>query len=250
MADWPKLRRRQPDRSAPVPLGGGGSLAGVTPPVETGLHMPSADRCNGQHGGAEGRWWWLGLHGGAGVTTLCAAVPGGVDAGGVVPPTDGVHRPPVLCVVRSHAGGLRRAQERAPWWRDHAADHDLVGLVVVADAPGLVPKPLGQLLRLTAGGWPKVWRLPWVHPWRVGLAPSAETTPTAYLELGQELGERFGTSAPVMRLLRPPVAPTPVAAPTTPEALPIGGAGGDLLRRVRRLGRESSETSEQRRTGL
>lgn len=159
------------------------------------------------------RWWWMGLHGGAGVTTLAVALPTGADAGVSPPEAVPGRRVPVVCVVRSHASGLRRAQEWAPWWREHTGSYELVGLVMVADAPGLTPKPLAQLAHLAAGGYPRAWRLPWVNAWRLGWTPDAKTTPAGYAALGRELAECFGNSAPLFQ-----------QGPHTPaKTLPIGG---------------------------
>lgn len=251
MADWTGLGRRRPDRTSPAAAERGIPALVVTPLVKTPRAMGDWND-HGQVPAGEGRWWWVGLHGGAGVTTLSAAIPGGVDAEGVVPPPSTAHRPPVVCVVRSHAAGLLRAQEQAPLWHEHSDQYEVVGLVVVADAPGLWPKPIDQLLRLTAGGWPKVWRLPWVHAWRVGLEPDRTTTPKPYLTLARELGGRFGTTAPVMRLVHSTtVEATPALTvdPPAPERLPIGGVSRELLRRARRP-RQGAHKTNERRTDL
>ncbi|MFF5893940.1 DUF6668 family protein [Streptomyces globisporus] len=124
---------------------------------------------------AGARWWWLGCHGGAGVTSLTGAVPGGTDAGRYwpVPASGPVQR--VVLVARTHASGLEAAQLAARQWASGVLPGvDLLGLVVVADAPGRLPGPLRDLLRLVEGGVPRTWAVPWEDSWRLA-APSAES---------------------------------------------------------------------------
>lgn len=45
---------------------------------------------------------------------------------------------------------------------------DLLGLVVVADAPGRLPRILRNRVRLVSGAVPRLWEIPWVGPWRLG----------------------------------------------------------------------------------
>ena len=136
-------------------------------------------------------WCWYGLHGGAGVTTLLAAVPGGADLHSL-PSQHGHPAMPVVAVCRSHAGGLRAAQRWAAWVSDHPAAVNLLGLVVVADAPGRLPRSLESTIRLVTGGYPRVWRIPFVQLWRVGEPPSAANLPTAGRQLRNDLARQTG----------------------------------------------------------
>jgi hypothetical protein len=115
-------------------------------------------------------WWWLGVHGGAGVSTLEQAVPGGRDAGRAWPAApDATGAQPVVLVARSSASGLRAAQHAAQQWASRMVTGvDLLGLVVVADAPGRRPKVLRDQVRLVSGAVPRLWEIPWVEPWRLG----------------------------------------------------------------------------------
>nr|WP_245702893.1 hypothetical protein [Arthrobacter subterraneus] len=45
---------------------------------------------------------------------------------------------------------------------------ELMGLAVLADAPGKLPKPLRDLATIVGGGAPRLWHLPWVEAWRTG----------------------------------------------------------------------------------
>lgn len=133
-----------------------------------------------------GCWWaWVGLHGGAGVTTLARAVPGGADFGRL-PGEEGWPALPVVAVCRSHAGGLEAAQRWAAWAAEHG-EVPVLGLVVTADAPGRLPRQLESMVRLISGGYPSLWRLPWVKAWRLGQPPTPANTPPAYRHLLKDL---------------------------------------------------------------
>jgi hypothetical protein len=81
--------------------------------------------------------------------------------------------PRVLLVCRSHADGLRAAQRALTDWASPNAGFsvELLGLVVSADAPGPLPKPLRDFAALVGGGAPRLWHLPWVPAWRMGQDP-------------------------------------------------------------------------------
>ena len=129
-----------------------------------------------------GAWCWLGAHGGSGVTTLAAAVGGGVDASMLRPGPQCAGPIAVVVVARTSAQGLGRAQEIAA----RAAEEGMsvlgiaatvLGLALVADAHGRLPKPLAELRHLVSGAYPHVWDVPWVEAWRQGDPPSARNTP-------------------------------------------------------------------------
>ncbi|MFK0294853.1 DUF6668 family protein [Streptomyces sp. NPDC090442] len=137
--------------------------------------------------------WFLGCHGGAGVTTLTRALPGGgTDAHRVWPaPVDHV-RAPVVLVARGHHDGLRAAQSAARQWASGVLPWvSLLGLVVVADAPGRPPKVLRDLQHLVSGGVPRAWSVPWVEPWRCG-EPIESNTPRQVTALGRDLVQLSG----------------------------------------------------------
>lgn len=109
--------------------------------------------------------WVVGAHGGAGATTW-AHLLGAGDVGCAWP------RPPhpvqVLVVARSNRAGLRAAQATAIQWASGAVEAvDLVGLLLVADAPGRMPKGLRDYARLVKGAFPQVIEMGWVDSWRV-----------------------------------------------------------------------------------
>ncbi|MFJ6729913.1 MULTISPECIES: DUF6668 family protein [unclassified Streptomyces] len=124
------------------------------------------------------RYSWLATHGGAGATTL-AAVYGGHDCGRSWPgpgePTS------VLLVARTHATGLEAAVRALETFRrgQAPAGLDLDGIVLVADAPGRLPRPLAQRAKQIETVI-DVYRVPWVTDWRLGDLtgpPPRETDP-------------------------------------------------------------------------
>ena len=117
----------------------------------------------------------LAAHGGAGVNCLLRAGLNGigaVDADGSWPAVG-----PVLLVARTSTHGLERARDLA---RQHASGTagpatQLLGLVLVADAPGRPPRRLRELADLVSGAFARTWQVPWLEEWR--LAAASEPLP-------------------------------------------------------------------------
>jgi hypothetical protein len=133
--------------------------------------------------------WWVGAHGGAGESTLEQLLEGSRASGHAWPcgdPGTGL-MPPVVIVARTNARGLRAAQLVAIEWASGSVPVALHGLVLVADAPGKLPKPLRDFAQIVSGGVPHVWHLPWVEAWRQGEPVSGETTPKAIVKVLNEL---------------------------------------------------------------
>jgi hypothetical protein len=137
------------------------------------------------------RLWWVGVHGGAGETTLTTLLPGSRATGHVWPLPIGHDEPPprVILVARTHASGLKAAQDALRDWAAGDLPVKLLGLVLIADAPGRLPKPLRDLAQLVAGGAPKVWRIPWHEPWRRGEPIELPEAPSDLRSLMEELDE-------------------------------------------------------------
>ncbi|WP_030234162.1 MULTISPECIES: DUF6668 family protein [unclassified Streptomyces] len=127
------------------------------------------------------RFSWVGTHGGAGVSTL-AAVYGGHDSGRAWPGAGGP--PSVLLVARTHAAGLDAVAGAVEIFRRGQAPPglDLGGVVLVADAPGRLPRPLAQRVK-SLESVVDVYRVPWVPSWRLGELgrPPRETADLARL---------------------------------------------------------------------
>lgn len=130
--------------------------------------------------------WWVGVHGGAGESTLETLFAGSCATAHRWPTCAGC-RLPVVLVARTHAGGLRAVQVamREHVECSHAAR--VLGLVLIADAPGRLPRPLRDLLRVVAGGVPAVWSLPFVNAWRLGELPTRSNSPKQAGQLRDEL---------------------------------------------------------------
>ncbi|MDA2812500.1 hypothetical protein O4J56_17790 [Nocardiopsis sp. RSe5-2] len=120
--------------------------------------------------------WWLGVHGGAGESTL-ARLGGGAEAGGAWPVTTS-GRAPVVLVARTHYSGLTAARAAATEWASGQVPVTLLGLALVADAPGRRPKALRDLEKLVAGAVPRTWQVPWVEAWRLS-EPHSQDMPGA-----------------------------------------------------------------------
>lgn len=156
---------------ASVPLG-------VTAPQD-GVPVPDrADRLPQRQTPHGATVWWLGVHGGAGESTLAALARGSRAADHAWPiPENRGSLSRVLLVARTHYAGLTAAQRAATEWASGVLG-DAVrveGLALVPDMPGRLPKELRHLAQVVAGGVPHVWTLPWVDALRFGpLDPAAE----------------------------------------------------------------------------
>ncbi|MBY6537672.1 hypothetical protein HQ325_03205 [Rhodococcus sp. BP-349] len=146
--------------------------SGSAPVVPAGLRIPPIDRQAPVHTepvagvGRAPVMWLLGAHGGAGVSTLARVWAPAADAHGGWPAHDRYRS--VIVVARTHRTGL-------------AAAHDLLlqsaagltggctvlGLALVPDAPGKLPKTLRRSADVVASAAPAVWHLPWVPDLRV-----------------------------------------------------------------------------------
>lgn len=122
--------------------------------------------------------WWLGVHGGAGETSLSLLAVGTQAAGHAWPMPNMPGIPSrVVLVARTHYAGLMAAQQAAREWASGSLGDAirLDGLVLVPDQPGRLPKPLRQLAQVVAGGVPRNWTAPWMDSWRFSpIDPSAE----------------------------------------------------------------------------
>lgn len=142
--------------------------------------------------------WWVGTHGGAGESTLAALVSQWHAAGGAWPRVSGPSEPSrVVLVARSNVAGLKAAQTAATQWAAGLVPSvELLGLVIVADAPGRLPRPLRDLAQLVAGGVPRTWKVPWVEQWRLGHEVSLPDAPRQVRQLVKELTELIRAGAP------------------------------------------------------
>ncbi|MEV6693479.1 hypothetical protein AB0M35_18605 [Micromonospora sp. NPDC051196] len=114
---------------------------------------------------------WIGAHGGAGATTL-ARLLGGTDIGCRWPDPALAEPARVMVVGRTNLEGLRAVSRALHALREgrHPAGMQLVGVVLIADAPVRLPAPLLGRIRLLRSIAP-VHRVPWMACLRVGEGP-------------------------------------------------------------------------------
>ncbi|WP_156887613.1 DUF6668 family protein [Propionicicella superfundia] len=116
--------------------------------------------------------WVVGAHGGAGESSVAALDPAWAEAGHAWPAGHGMRA--CVLVARTHASGLLAAQRALTQWAAWRGPEvpALVALMLVADAPGKLPKPLRDLAAHVSGGAPLRVDLPWIDEWRFGPQPS------------------------------------------------------------------------------
>lgn len=117
----------------------------------------------------------VGLHGGAGTTSLATLLGEGIHDAGTRLPARNPYvpgRPRVVLVARTHARGLAAAEEATTAWSHRELpDVEIVGLVLIDDGPKLgaaTQRTVARLLRMAPHGW----HIPWVEAWRTTLTPS------------------------------------------------------------------------------
>ncbi|MGL5858160.1 MAG: DUF6668 family protein [Angustibacter sp.] len=164
-----------PDAAAPeVPVTGPSAPQPGVPAVD------AVDRLPRHATSTRATLWWIGAHGGAGESSLSQLLPGSHPASHAWPLVPGAAHDPAraVLVARTSVVGLRAAQRAMQDWASGAVnDVQLLGLVLVADAPGRLPRPLRDLAAVAAGGAPRSWRLPWIEAWRTTDTPDPNSLP-------------------------------------------------------------------------
>lgn len=157
--DGPAVPGRRPARRRPP------APAADPPWAEPKRPVPGRGRSRDEVG-------WVKAHGGAGATSLAESL-GGVDVGARWPePGRGEPRRIVL-VGRTSAHGLRAVSRALGALSEGNAPKglDLLGVVLVADAPGRLPLSLLRRIRIIRSVT-RVHRVPWIPAWRVGGEPT------------------------------------------------------------------------------
>lgn len=167
-------------------------VARPTGPVAPQRGVPAPDRVDQLaivERAAPAELWWVGAHGGSAESSLAALVPEWSSADHAWPYVRGQQVPArVVLTARSNVRGLRAAQAAATQWASGLVPSvEVVGLVIVADAPGRLPKPLRDLAQVVAGGVPRTWSVPWIEPWRLGERPSLPAAPREVRRLVDDL---------------------------------------------------------------
>lgn len=183
----------RPQMTAPVTAAPAApSVARPAGPIAPQRGVPAPDRVD-QLAVVARRWpaelWWLGVHGGSAESSLAGLVPEWAEAGHAWPHVAGPHGPArVVLTARSSARGLRAAQAAATQWASGLVPSvEVVGLVIVADAPGRLPKPLRDLAQVVGGGVPRTWTVPWIETWRLGEPPALPDAPREVRRLVDDL---------------------------------------------------------------
>jgi len=114
---------------------------------------------------------WIGAHGGAGATTLTRLL-GGTDIGCRWPDARLAEPARVMVVGRTNMDGTRAVSRALHALREgrHPESMRLIGVVLVADAPGMLPVQLTSRIRLLRSVAP-VYRVPWMPSCRLGETP-------------------------------------------------------------------------------
>lgn len=166
----------------------------LTGPAEPQPHVPATPGglpARPMPGTAE--LWVVGASGGSGESTLAELVPTWEATDHAWPQVS--QSAPATCVLtaRTSVRGLLAAQAALTQWAGSRTDSSvqLLGLVLVADAPGRLPPPLRDLAKLVRGGAPRTWSVPWVEAWRLGV-PVVESTPRVVGRLVSQVSSLIG----------------------------------------------------------
>lgn len=137
-------------------------------PLKGMVEPDAADRLASRTMSGSAALWIIGAHGGAGESRI-ADLLGARATGHCWPVLQDGGEPRVLLVCRADMRGLAAARSALTQWVSGAAPKaDLIGLAILADAPGKTPKALRDFSAIVGGGAPRFWTLPWVEAWRLG----------------------------------------------------------------------------------
>ncbi|MET3176034.1 UNVERIFIED_ORG: hypothetical protein ABIB52_003907 [Arthrobacter sp. UYCu721] len=141
----------------------------ISAPLRGMVEPDAADRLGCRSMSGYAALWITGAHGGAGESRIAALLGGARVTDHCWPILQDGNKPPVLLVCRADMRGLTAARSALTQWASGAAPElDLLGLAVLADAPGKTPKALRDFAAIVGGGAPRLWILPWVEAWRHG----------------------------------------------------------------------------------
>lgn len=90
--------------------------------------------------------------------------------------------------------GLQAAQRALTDWASGATGVRLAGIVLVADAPGRLPRALSDVVATIEGTAPGVWRLPWCQAWRLAERPSLRTADRKFIGAIGSMAEALNMS--------------------------------------------------------
>jgi hypothetical protein len=141
----------------------------ISAPLRGMVEPDAADRLARRTMTSSAALWITGAHGGAGESRIADLLPGARVTDHCWPVLQDGSTPRVLLVCRADMRGLTAARSALTQWASGAAPElELLGLAVLADAPGKTPRPLRDFAAIVGGGAPRLWTLPWVEAWRHG----------------------------------------------------------------------------------
>ncbi|MDN6130455.1 MAG: hypothetical protein L0I87_00320 [Corynebacterium casei] len=141
-------------------------LSRVSLPDHAGL--PIADKPLHQGEDFSPLVWLVGAHGGAGTTTLAHAIAPFGDAGQQWPAHD--EYPWTVIVARTTREGIEAAHDTALQAQaGKCGDCKVLGVVLVADAPGKTPKAIEQRITVLERVVPTIWSVEYHGAWRANL---------------------------------------------------------------------------------
>lgn len=149
----------------------------ISTPLAGMVEPDAADRLERRTVSGSASVWITGTHGGSGESRIADIIDGARAVNHCWPVMPDGSTPRVLLVCRADMRGLTAARSALTQWASGAAPSvDLLGLAVLADAPGKTPKELRGFASIVGGGAPRLWNLPWVESWRLGHFTAAPTT--------------------------------------------------------------------------
>ena len=141
----------------------------ISAPLRGMVEPDAADRLSRRTMSGSAALWIAGAHGGAGESRIADLLDGARVTDHCWPVLQDRSTPRVLLACRADMRGLTAARSALTHWASGAAPElDLLGLAVLADAPGKTPKALRDFAAIVGGGAPRLWILPWVEAWRHG----------------------------------------------------------------------------------
>lgn len=139
----------------------------ISAPLKGMVEPDAADRLGRRTVSGSAALWITGAHGGSGESRIADLIEGARATAHCWPVLQDGGTPRVLLVCRADMRGLTAARSALTQWASGTAPEvDLLGLAVLADAPGKTPKPLRDFAAIVGGGAPRFWTLPWVEDWR------------------------------------------------------------------------------------
>ena len=144
----------------------------ISAPLRGMVEPDAADRLARRTVSGSAALWVTGAHGGSGESRIADLIGGARVTGHCWPVLQDGSKPRVLLVCRADMRGLTAAQSALTQWASGAAPAvDLLGLAVLADAPGKTPKPFGTSPPSSAGEPPASGPCPGSKPGDTGTPP-------------------------------------------------------------------------------